>query len=100
MPSESAIALAILAGSGMLVGAVQLLPPLTAFEAPVGRSAHLSGVVIDEGAYCRANLPGVDCGCFTRKATWIMSDDNPRIAGWAYADKWALAMTQGAASCR
>ncbi|MEN9062089.1 hypothetical protein [Ponticoccus litoralis] len=100
MPSETATALAILAASGAAVGAVQFLPPLTAYEAPLGRKDAQGRTVLDELSYCRATLPGVDCGCFAQKAVQIMAQDTPRIKGWTYADPRALALSQAADRCR
>ncbi|QRF65726.1 hypothetical protein [Ponticoccus alexandrii] len=100
MPSEAATALAILAASGAAVGAVQFLPPLTAYEAPMGRKDAQGRARLDELSYCRANLPGVDCGCFAQKAMQVMAQDSARVRGWSYTDRWDLALSQAADSCR
>lgn len=100
MPSDVITALAILAGSGAVVGAIQFLPPLTASEAPISRQTEQGRITTDEHAYCRTNLPGVDCTCFAQKAVQVMSQDNTRVRGWSYADRWDLALAQAAPACR
>jgi hypothetical protein len=104
MTSEAAIALAVLLGGGVLVASVQLLPPLTSWEAPEARKAGQGTDWLDgaesEHAYCTARLPGVNCACFADKAGEILRDDSQRFAGWAYADKLDLALAQATDSCR
>lgn len=100
MATETTAALVILLSAGTLVAAVQLLPPLTSYEPPVNQKNRAGEFVVDEYAYCRANLPGMDCGCFAERAVQVMEEDSPKVQGWSYADKWDLALTQAGDTCQ
>jgi hypothetical protein len=104
MTSETAIALAVLLGGGALVVGVQMLPPLTSWEAPAQGQVRSGTDWLDgapsEYAFCAARLPGVNCTCFADKSSQILRDDNPRFVGWQYADKMDLALAQAVDACR
>ncbi|MBP0481699.1 hypothetical protein [Sagittula salina] len=103
--------------TGALVAGVQYLPPLTQPDAstfpefqqyrPVdgtpglieARDSGGRSVIVNPGAYCQAELSGVDCGCFRETANQVLRSRKPRVSGWRYADDWELALAQAKASC-
>ncbi|WGW05739.1 hypothetical protein [Tropicibacter oceani] len=102
MTSELTIALAVLFGGSLFVAGVSRVAPLTSWETPreIKESPELSGFGSDGGyGHCRAQLPGVDCACFSQKASQILAETNERALGWSYADRWDLARTQATAAC-
>ncbi len=102
MTSEVSIALAVLFGGGLFIAGVSRVAPLTAWESPVPtRQISEKHEAAKDGGYahCRAELSGVDCECFSQKASQILQEDNQQIAGWTYADKWDLAKSQATAAC-
>lgn len=89
-----------LAVIAILVSGIQLLPPLT--EGGLPRSVPPYGAESapdDPEAWCRANLPGVNCACFAQKAGEVMSEPHEPIPGMAYANRWELARTQAGDGC-
>lgn len=121
MPLVGTNAILIAAGlltTGALVVGVQFLPPLTQPDAGTfpefqhyrpldGQRGLLEAKdssgrtqVFDPAAYCREELPGVNCACFRQTAAQVLAGRNPRAAGWRYANDWDLARSQAESACR
>ena len=102
IPVRIIMALGIVATTGLIVGGAQLLPPLTAPDPTEYRHVSDRALIhqVDELAFCQDTLQGVDCGCFSYRASAVLRADQPRVRGMMYADKWQLAVAQASTSCR
>lgn len=100
------ITAALLATTSAVFFGVQRLPPLTQADAETFPEFHpfrlrngIRKVATDPMAFCKAQLSGVNCGCFNATARQLLNSRNPRANGWKYADDWDLVRTQAADVC-
>ncbi|MBV6636178.1 MAG: hypothetical protein KI788_09765 [Mameliella sp.] len=101
MPIRWITAATVLATVALLVVGVNQLPPLT--EGGLPRSGPppfgAASAPADPVGWCRANLPGVDCGCFAQKADKVMNARHEPLQGVAYVNRWDLALAQADKGC-
>lgn len=101
MPIRWITAAMALATVALLVAGVNQLPPLTQGglprSGPPPRGA--ASAPADPIAWCRANLPDVNCGCFAQKADEVMSAPHDPLPGAAYMNRWDLARAQAGKGC-
>ncbi|PYG28283.1 hypothetical protein C8N36_11258 [Pelagimonas varians] len=85
---------------GSIVFAAHSIPPLTQPTAPsVAKHVNSRAANFNAVDFCASALSGVDCGCFSQKAAEILSTENDRVMGFAYANPIDLAISQGQESC-
>ena len=101
MKPEHIASVGVLVASGLLLAAVQAVPPLTSVSVPPPppQQARVITARIDEAAYCRDQLTKVDCGCFTYRAGLVLNAGRTPLPGLSYADRWELALSQASKSC-
>lgn len=89
-------------GMAIVLYVVFLVPPLTSGGGtlmPGVTEAELVEAIRTARAYCDANVPDVDCGCFSSKAGLVKAAEAPRVPGIRYADQTDLARSQALSSC-
>lgn len=102
MSTEITVALVTILTGGAISAGVSTFAPLSTWEVPTEKTqtvAVRSSAFEDSLAMCRAQLSGVDCGCFAQKSSEILKSDAKRSMGWSYANKWELARMQATKSC-
>ncbi|CUH76035.1 hypothetical protein [Tropicibacter naphthalenivorans] len=101
MKSTTVASFFVLIISASLVAGIQLLPPLTAPGGlpVINLAARPPSARVNEMAYCKANLPGIDCGCFAHHAGTVLNEPRATVIGTSYKNRWDLARFQGIESC-
>ena len=85
MKPEHIASVGVLVASGLLLAAVHAVPPLTQVSVPPPppQDARVVTARIDEAAYCRNQLTGVDCGCFVYRAGLVLNTPRRALPGGA-----------------
>lgn len=101
MKPEHIASAGVLVASALLLMAVQTVPPLTQVSVPPPPplDARVLTARMDEAAYCRDHLSGVDCICFAYRAGLVLNAPRDPLPWLTYADRWELALGQARQSC-